>query len=53
MFGFDRIRHKNGAYFADDIRLDREENIKVFGENGTLMGLEFIVLGGEACISDS
>ena len=53
MSDFDRIRHKNGAYFVDNIRLDREENIKAFGENDTLMWLEFIVLGGEAHISDS
>ena len=53
MSGFDRIHRKNGFYFADDTRLDRKENIKVFGENGTLMGLEFIVPGEEARISDS
>ena len=53
MFGFDRIRYKIGSYFTDDIRLDCKESIKAFGENGTLIGLEFIVPGGEACISDS
>ena len=53
MFGFDRIHCQNNSYFVDDIRLDREESIKVFGENGTLMGLEFIVSDGEARISES
>ena len=53
MYGFDRIHRKNGFYFANDTRLDRKESIKVFGENGTLIRLEFIVPGEEARISDS
>ena len=53
MCGFDKIRYRDGSFFLDDIRLDCEESMKAFGANGTLMGLEFLVPGGEACINDS
>ena len=53
MSGFDRIRSKDDSYFADNICLDREESIKAFGQNGTLIKLEFIVPDGEDYISDS
>ena len=51
--GFDRICRRDGSFFADDICLDCEESMKEFGANGTLMGLEFLVPGGEARINDS
>ena len=53
MCGFDRIRHKDDSFFTDDIHLDREESMKAFGANDTLMGLEFLVPDEEARISDS
>ena len=52
MSNFRKIHHRNGSFLADDIRLDRAEIIKVVGEESTVNGLEFIVLGDEAWISD-
>ena len=52
MSNFGKIRRKDGSYLADDIRLDRVETIKVFGEKGTVIGLSFSVLNEEAQISD-
>ena len=37
---------------ADDIHLDHAETIRVFGDVDTINGLEFIVSGSEARISD-
>ena len=53
MIGFGRIRRGDGSFLVDDIHLDRDEAIKAFDEDGTLMGLSFLVLDGEACINDS
>ena len=53
MSGFGRIRHGDGSFMANDIRLDHGKMIKVFGKNGTLMGLPFLVPDREARISDS
>ena len=52
MSNFGKIHHRNGSFLADDICLDRAETIKVIGEEGTINGLEFIVSGDEAWISD-
>ena len=52
MFNFGKIRCNNGSYLVDDIRLDRAKTIKVFGESGIVIGLPFLVLGDEACISN-
>ena len=52
MYGFGKIRCNDGSFLADDIRLNREKTIKVYGENGTLMGLSFLVPGERTCISD-
>ena len=52
MFNFSKIRHNDDSSLVDDIRLDRTETIKVFGESDTLMGLSFSVPDGEARIND-
>ena len=52
MSNFGKIRHKNDSFLADDIRLDRAETIKVFGEDDTIMGLSFLVPCEEARIND-
>ena len=52
MFNFGKIRHKNGSFFTNDIRLDRAKTIKIFGEDGTVMGLPFSIPSKEALISD-
>ena len=38
MAGFGRIRRDDDSFLADDIRLDRDETIKAFGRDSTLMG---------------
>ena len=52
MSNFGKIHHKNGSYLADDIRLNCAETIKVFGEDGTMLGLLFSFPSKEARISD-
>ena len=49
---FENVRRKNGTFLADNICLDRVETIKVVGEDGARNGLEFIVPGSDAQISD-
>ena len=50
---FAKIRRKNGSFYADDIRLDPFETIRVVGEAERLRdGLEFTVPGPEARITD-
>ena len=53
MADFSKIRRSDRLFLADDIRLDRKETIEAYGENGTLMGLLFLVPGREVHISDS
>ena len=53
MCGFDNIHRRDNSFFTDDICLDRQESMKAFGGNGILIGLEFLVPGGEARINDS
>ena len=52
MSNFGKIHWNDSSYLADDIRFDRVETIKVFGESGTIIGLSFLVLRDEARISD-
>ena len=52
MSNFEKIRHRNGSFLADDICFDHVETIKVVGEEGTVNGLQFIVSGEEAQICD-
>ena len=52
MSNFRKIRHKNGSFLANDIRLVCVETIKFVGDGGTINGLEFIVPDDEAHISD-
>ena len=50
---FDKVRRKNGSFYAGDIRLDPFETIRVVGEaEGVRDGLEFTVPGREARITD-
>ena len=45
---FDKVRRKNGSFYAGDIRLDPFETIRVVGEaEGVKDGLEFTVPGKE------
>ena len=49
---FAKIRRKNGSFYADDIRLDPFETIRVVGEaEGVRDGLEFTVPGKDARIT--
>ena len=49
---FSRIHPDDGSFLADDILLDHEETIKVYGEDGTLMGFLFFVPDEGTCISE-
>ena len=50
---FTKIRRKNGSFYVGDILLDPFETIRVVeGEEGVRNGLQFIVLGREARITD-
>ena len=49
---FSMIRHIDGSFLADNIPFDLEETIKVYGEDGTLIGLLFSVLGERTCINE-
>ena len=49
---FSRIRRDNGSFLADDIPLNYDETIKVYGEDGTLIGLSFSVPDERTCISE-
>ena len=48
----EKIRRKNCSFLADDIFLDWVETIKVAGDEGVRNGLEFLVPGNDARISD-
>ena len=52
MSNFGKVRRKDDSFLADGIRLDHIETIKVIGEEGIRNGLEFMVPGNEARISD-
>ena len=52
MVDFGRIRRGDGLFLVNDIRPDREETIKVHGEDGSLIGLPFSIPGERSCISD-
>ena len=52
MSNLKKIRRSNGSFLADDIHSNRAETIKVVDEKGTVNGLQFIVYGEEALISD-
>ena len=52
MVNFSKIRHGDSSFLANDIRLDWEETIKVYGENGTLIGFSFSIPSEKLCISD-
>ena len=52
MANFSRIRRDDGSFLVDDIPFDCEETIKIYGEDGTLMGLLFSVPGKGTCISE-
>ena len=52
MAGFGRIRCDKSSFLANNICLDRDETIKAFEEDDTHIRLLFLVLGGDACISD-
>ena len=52
MSNFGKIRHRNGSFLANDIRLVCVETIKVVDDDGTINGLEFIVPDDKAHISD-
>ena len=50
---FDKVRCKNGSFYAGDIRLDPFETIRVVGEaEGVRDGLEFTVTRKDARIID-
>ena len=49
---FEKIHRENGSFLADDIFLDWVETIKVAGDEGVQNGLEFLVPGNDARISD-
>ena len=48
MSNFGKIRHRNGSFLVNDIRLDRAETIKVVNDGSIVNGLEYIVLDDEA-----
>ena len=52
MSNFGKVRRKDDFFMADGIRLDHIETIKVIGEEGIRNGLEFMVPGNEAQLSD-
>ena len=52
MADFIRICRDDGLFLVDEIPFDRENTIKVYGENGTLMGLPFFIPGEGMCISE-
>ena len=52
MVDFSRICHDDGLFLANEIPLDRENTIKVYGENDTLMRLPFSAPDEGTCISE-
>ena len=52
MSNFGKVRCRDGFFLVDGIHLDRIETIRVVGEEGFRNGLQFMVLGNEAHISD-